>query len=318
MVGASAVMQELFRTIRKVASVDAPVLIIGETGTGKELTARAIHRGSARVQGPFIAVNCGALPANLIQAELFGYERGAFTGAQQRTLGRIELAAGGVLFLDEIGDLAPELQVNLLRFLEEGTLERVGGRTPIAVNTRVMVATHVDLERAVKQRHFREDLYHRINVLRVHVPPLRDRGSDVIYLARLFLERYLPEVQHRGVRFTREAIDAMSRYPWPGNVRELTNRIHHAVVMCEGRWITPASLGLDEYVTESSSVTLTETRFRAEVESIRKALRDVGHNVSRAAHSLGVSRRTLYRRMKRYGLSADAPDEPSPARTPTK
>jgi DNA-binding NtrC family response regulator len=302
MVGTSAVMQELFRNIRKVAGVDAPVLIAGESGTGKELAARAIHERSARSAGPFVAVNCGALPPTLIQSELFGHEKGAFTGAHQRKLGRIEAASGGTVFLDEIGDLSLDLQVNLLRFLQEQTIERVGSAEPIAVDVRVIAATHVDLERAVAEGRFREDLYYRLNVLHLPVPPLRERHGDIEVLARFFFDKFSRDANSQLKGFSRRALQLMDQYPWPGNVRELINRTRRAVVMCENHLITPADLGLESPSAVRRNLTLEEARAEAEREVIGASLRRTRHNVSQAARELGVSRVTLYRLMAKFGL----------------
>ena len=302
MVGASPAMLALFSNLRKISGVDAPVLITGESGTGKELGALAIHERSSRSGGPFVAVNCGALPSNLIQSELFGYEKGAFTGATQRKIGRLEAATGGTIFLDEIGDLPMDMQVNLLRFLQEKTIERVGGTEHLNVDVRVIAATHVDLEMAVKEGRFREDLYYRLHVLDLKMPPLRDRQGDIELLARFFFKKFAAE-KCRNVRgFTREAIRIMSDHDWPGNVRELINRIRRAMVMCEHRLITPADLGLERRAFGRRMLTLDEVRSTAEREAIQTALRRTHKNVSKAAQELGVSRVTLYRLMEKCGL----------------
>ena len=236
MVGVSAPMRAVFRDIRKIAGVDAPILITGESGTGKELAARAIHERSRRAPGPFIAVNCASLPASIVQSELFGHEQGAFTGAQRRKIGHIESAAGGTLFLDEIGDLTLELQVNLLRFLQQRSIVRVGSSSEIPVDVRVIAATNVNLEGAINKGKFREDLYFRLNVLRLEMPPLRTRGEDIEVLARFFFNKFSREKSFKLKNFSSEAIDQMVRYSWPGNVRELINRIRRAMVMCEKRF----------------------------------------------------------------------------------
>ncbi len=303
MVGVSPLMRELFKTIRKMASVDAPVLIQGESGTGKELAAAAIHERSRRAEGPFVVVNCGALPASLIQSELFGYERGAFTGAQQRKIGRIEAAHGGTLFLDEIGDLPFDMQVNLLRFLQEQTIDRVGGREPIEVDVRVIAATHMDLDKAVTEKgRFREDLYFRLNVLRLHMPPLRDRQDDIELLAWFFFNRFVAEHGPALKGFGRQAIEAMNQHNWPGNVRELINRVRRAVVLCDKRLITPADLGLERRQTVRRTMTLAKARDAAERAAIMGALRQADGNVSQAARQLSVSRVTLYRLMEKYRI----------------
>lgn len=246
MLGRCAAMQALRRALRKAALSDAPVFIDGETGTGKELAAQAIHRHSARHARPFIAVNCGAIAPSLVQSELFGHERGAFTGAQQRKIGRIEHANGGTLFLDEIGDLPLECQASLLRFLQEGTFERVGGHEPIRVHVRIVSATHQDLVALIAAGSFRADLYHRLCVLHLRQPPLRERGDDILLLAEHALQRYGSEGGRRIHGFSACAIQAMHRYPWPGNVRELINRVRQAVVMWDGRMITAQSLHLSD------------------------------------------------------------------------
>lgn len=308
MVGTSQAMQRLMKAIGKVATVEAPVLIQGESGTGKELAAHAIHENSVRAAGPFVAVNCGALPVGLIQSELFGHERGAFTGAQRRKIGRIEAANGGTIFLDEIGDLDLNLQANLLRFLQEGVVERVGGSGPIPVDVRVIAATHVDLERAVADGRFRADLYYRLNVLRIDMPALRTRQGDVAVLADYFFNRFAKD-RAAGVRgFSREAYLAMNAHAWPGNVRELINRVRRAMVMCERRWIMPADLGLHD--DRVAPLTLAEARERAEQAAVEAALQANRYNVSKAAAQLGVSRVTLYRLMNKYGLQAPAKETP--------
>jgi len=252
---------------------------------------------------PFIAVNCGALPTNLIQSELFGHEKGAFTGAHQRKIGRIESAAGGTLFLDEIGDLALDLQVNLLRFLQEKTIERVGGTEKIHVDVRVIAATHVDLERAVKEGRFREDLYYRLNVLHLNVPSLREREQDIELLARFFFDKFAKEKNRNVKGFRRDTLQAMNDYEWPGNVRELINRIRRAMVMCDNRLITTADLGLERRLSQRRLTTLDEARTRAEKEAIQYSLRFNRNNVSQAARQLGVSRVTLYRLMEKYQIA---------------
>ena len=302
MVAVCPAMREVFQDIRKIAAVDAPILITGETGTGKELAAQAIHERSERSSGPFIAVNCAALPATLIQSELFGHEKGAFTGAHQRKIGRIEAAGGGIIFLDEIGDLSPDLQVNLLRFLQENTIQRVGGGGEISVDVRVIAATHVDLEAAVEEGQFRHDLYFRLNVLRLEMPPLRERGEDIEILGRFFFEKFARESTRSLQGFRNDALDCMRQYRWPGNVRELINKIRRAVVMCENRVIRPVDLGFSELQPEFGLVTLEEARTAAESEAIRNALAVSGNNLSRVAKELGTSRPTLYRLMEKHGL----------------
>jgi DNA-binding NtrC family response regulator len=306
-VGVSTVMQKLFRDVRKVAAADAPVFISGESGTGKELTARAIHERSPRARGPFVAVDCGALPRTIIQSELFGYERGAFTGATQRRIGRIEAAEGGTVFLDEIGDLPMDLQSNLLRFLQESTICRVGSNRQVRVAARVIAATHVDLEKAVKEGRFRQDLYFRLNVLEIRIPALRERLEDLEVLARFFFNGSVREFNKPVKGFSRQAVLAMRAHSWPGNVRELSNRICRAIVMCDGEWITPRDLELNEQSASSAlgQFNLDPARAMGQKETIEVALNSCGDNLAQAARALGVSRTTLYRLLKNYRLQVD-------------
>lgn len=302
LIGNSAPMQQLLKCLIRVADADVPVLIQGESGTGKELAALAVHRNSRRAHGPFIAVNCGALPLQLIQSELFGHEPGAFTGAGRRKLGQVELAHGGTLLLDEIGDLSLELQVNLLRFLQEGIIWRVGGVQPVKVDVRVVAATHVDLAGAVSAGRFREDLYYRLNVIQLDVPPLRDRGADLMRLAQHYLERC--RTRRPRVRgFSQAAVEALYQHRWPGNVRELVNRVQRAVTMAEGRLIKPEDLGLQSLAGAGEGQTLAQVRATAERGSVERALLQCDHNVSQAARQLGIGRVTLYRLMKKYGIA---------------
>ncbi|MBN3847846.1 sigma-54-dependent Fis family transcriptional regulator [Paraburkholderia sp. Ac-20342] len=296
MVGQSEPMQQLYRRIDKCGVTDAPVFIAGESGTGKELTARAIHERSPRASRPFVAINCAAIPPSLLQAELFGHERGAFTGALQRKIGRIESAHEGTLFLDEIGDMPHECQAVLLRFLQEGTIERLGGNGPISIDVRVISATHVDLDRAVEDGRFRSDLYHRLCVLRLVEPPLRERGGDIKLLANYALSMYRQDGARKLRGLSSDAIVAMSNYPWPGNVRELINCVRRAVVMSEGRFITASDLGLPE-THGGPAITLAEIRSKAEKDGIEQALLRHGYKLSDAAAELGISRATLYRLM---------------------
>lgn len=300
MVGDSPVMQALYRQLRRAAMTEAAVCIGGETGTGKELAAAAIHRHSSRHGAPLVVINCGAIPDSLVQSELFGFERGAFTGASQRKRGRFEHANGGTLFLDEIGDLPLESQASLLRFLEQGTIQRLGGHEEIAVNARIICATHVDLAAAVERGRFREDLYHRLRVIELRMPPLRERGGDIALLATWALERHAGEGGSRVRGFTRDAMRALYDHPWPGNVRELANRVRQAVVMAEGPRITARDLRL-----QGSGVplkTLCEARLEGERVAIERALARNGHHLQAAARDLGISRVTLYRLMNRHGL----------------
>ncbi len=308
MVGASEPMQTLYRTIDKVAGADATVLIRGESGTGKELTAQAIHRSSRRSEGPFVAVNCGAIPSALIQSQLFGHEKGAFTSAHRREIGSLEAASGGTLFLDEIGDLPLEAQVSLLRFLQESTITRVGSTEPIKLDVRVVAATHVDLVAAVSERRFREDLFYRLNVLRVEVPPLRAREGDVEALARHVLARHRRDASPSLLGFSEQALAAMRAHSWPGNVRELVNRVHGAMILCENAWITVEDLGLARVHRFSGAVSLAGARQRSERELVLAALQRNTNNVSATARELGVSRVTLYRLARRLSIDTKAAD----------
>jgi DNA-binding NtrC family response regulator len=299
MIGASAPMQELDRLLRRAAFSDAPVILKGESGTGKELAARMLHRHSPRAAKPFVVISCGGLSGLLIQSELFGYEAGAFAVANGQKVGKLELANGGTVLLDDVDKLEPEVQVDLLGFLRNGTFWRVGGVEPVSVDVRVIAATTVDLTAAIAAGRFRQDLYYRLNVIHVSVPPLRERGADVIRLARHFLKR------HRSPsRFTRASVEAMLRYHWPGNVRELINRVQRAATIADGLLLHPKHLGLpDPSGVERRQPTLAEARARAEREAIQEALRQSAHNVARAARQLGIGRVTLYRLIGKHGIS---------------
>ncbi len=302
MIGRCPAMQALWRALRRAALSQAPVFVAGETGTGKELAAQAIHRHSARHERPFVAINCGAIAPSLVQSELFGYERGAFTGAQQRKAGRIEHANGGTLFLDEIGDLPLDCQAALLRFLQEGSFERVGGHESIRVDVRIISATHQPLEDLIASGRFRADLFHRLCVLRLQQPPLRERGEDIALLAQQALRRYAGEAARRIHGFSPCAMRAMYRYAWPGNVRELLNRVRQAVVMSDGRLITAHDLELAGDDDPAPAVTLEQARNAAEAEAVRRALRNNGQRMAETARELGISRVTLYRLVERHGL----------------
>jgi DNA-binding NtrC family response regulator len=306
MVGQCEAMQQLYRRIDKCGVTHAPVFVAGESGTGKELTAKAIHERSPRAGRAFVAINCAAIPPSLLQAELFGHERGAFTGALQRKIGRIETAHEGTLFLDEIGDMPHECQAVLLRFLQEGTIERLGGSGPIRVDVRVISATHVDLDKAVEDGRFRSDLYHRLCVLRLVEPPLRERGGDIKLLANYALSMYRQDGARKLRGLSSDAIVAMSNYQWPGNVRELINCVRRAVVMSEGRFITASDLGLPE-ADNGPAVTLAEIRSKAEKDAIEHALQRHGYKLSEAAAELGISRATLYRLMHANRLHQEPP-----------
>jgi two-component system NtrC family response regulator len=303
LVGDSAPMQDVFRMIRRVGPSDVPVLITGESGTGKELVARAIHRQSTRKGEPFIAINCGAIPETLLESELFGYEKGAFTGATQQRKGRIESAQRGTLFLDEIGDIPLALQVKLLRFLQDHTIQRLGAKETIAVDARILAATNVDLQKAIVEGRFREDLYYRLCVVTIAVPALSERGSDITLLARTFLTKFAQDEKKQLKGFTPQAVEALTAHHWPGNVRELENRIKRAVVMAEGKYVIPANLELkDPASSEGEGSTLRASRDSREKDLVRLAWEKAEGNVSKAAADLGISRPTLYQLLARYGL----------------
>jgi two-component system NtrC family response regulator len=302
MLGTSQSMQHVFGAIRKVATTDAPVLILGESGTGKEMAALAVHRRSVRHEAPFVAINCGAIPGTLLESELFGHEKGAFTGAHMRRKGRIENAAGGTLFLDEIGELSPALQVKLLRFLQEQTIERVGGREIIPIKARVIAATNSDLHKSMKEGTFREDLYYRLAVVVIHLPALREREDDIALLAQAFARSFSAENgKAHPPRFTRPALCALAKHPWPGNVRQLENCIRRAVIMADGRYITESDLGLSS-PAPMPSLRLREARESVEREFVQRALQLHAGNISAAAEELGISRPTLYELIERLGL----------------
>jgi len=303
LLGDSRPIRELRKLLDKLAPTESPVLIRGESGTGKELVARTLHRQSQRHAKPFVAINCGAIPEHLIQSELFGHEKGAFTGAHQRKIGRIEAANGGTLFLDEIGDLPLELQASLLRFLQEKHIERVGGSQPIAVDVRVLAATHVDLEAAIGSGRFREDLYYRLNVLQVMTAPLRERHGDVAMLANHFSHFYSQETGRRPRSFSEEALVALGNHTWPGNVRELANRVRRGLVLAEGRQIEARDLGLHNQPCDSVPMgTLEDYVHRAEHQALCDVLNRHSDNMSVAARVLGVSRPTFYRLLHKHQI----------------
>ena len=303
MLGASPRMQEVFATVRKVAGTDVPVLITGESGTGKELVAQAIHRQSQYRKGPFIVINCGAIPENLLESELFGHEKGAYTGAHVQRKGRFELADGGTLFLDEIGELSLPLQVKLLRFLQEQLIERVGGRDQIRVDVRIVAATNKDLRQAMQDGKFREDLFFRLSVVSLYLPTLKEREDDVLLLANAFLQRAVRENRKKITGFTQQAVAAIAAYPWPGNVRELENRVKRAVIMAEGRKVKPSDLELEEPASRFEGMTLRAARETLEREMILKVLARQKDNITRAAEELGISRPTLYELMEKLGIA---------------
>ena len=296
-------MLEVCRTIEKVAPTDATVLVLGESGTGKELMAKSLHALSNRKDNRFVAINCAAIPENLLESELFGYEKGAFTGAAKQTLGKIETASGGTLFLDEVGDMPLPLQAKLLRFLQERVVERVGGRKEIPVDVRVICATHKDLHELIRNGEFREDLYYRISELTVTIPSLRERVGDSVLLARVFLERISKQQGKQGYRFSKDALTAIESYSWPGNVRELENRVKRAVIMAEHKQITATDLELGGGSPEElATFNLREIRDSADRQAIMRALNHVGGKVSQAAELLGVSRPTMYDLLRKFGL----------------
>lgn len=304
MIGECQPMRAMFRSLAKVAHNDAPVFISGESGTGKELAAQAIHEASSRRKGPFVAINCGAIPSHLVQSELFGYEKGAFTGANQRKIGWIEQAQGGTLFLDEIGDLPLESQVALLRFLQQGTITRLGGHQSIPLDLRIISATHVDLVAAQADGRFRSDLFHRLCVLTLTIPPLRERGEDILLLANAVLAEHGHEAHRRIRGFSTCATQGMMQYTWPGNVRELINRVRRAIVMTDNRKITAEDLQLHGGV-EVPRKTLDAIREEAEREAIRTVMASHGFHVVPAARELNVSRVTLYRLMHKHNIRVD-------------
>ena len=304
MLGNSPSIQPVFDSIRKVATTDAPVLILGESGTGKEMVARAIHKRSARKDGPFIAINCSAIPETLLESELFGHEKGAFTGAHVQRKGRIETSSGGTLFLDEIGEIPQPLQVKLLRFLQEQTIERVGGRQEIQINTHVIAATNADLKKGLAAGTFREDLFYRLAVVQIVLPPLRDRENDLLMLAKFFLQRFATEVNKPGIAFDTEALRALKKHSWPGNVRELENCVRRAVIMADGKRVTAGDLELTPGMA-ATAVTLKEAREEVERQMVRQALRKHGGKIAPAAVELGMSRPTLYELMEKLGISRE-------------
>src|ERR1700758_314696 len=304
-IASSPEMLGVLRNIEKMAPTDVAVLLRGESGTGKELLARAVHKLSARAREPFVPINCAAIPETLLESELFGHEKGAFTGALKQTIGRIESADRGTLFLDEIGDVPLPMQVKLLRFLQDQVVERIGGRSPVQVDVRIVCATNQDLNLMMAEGRFREDLYYRLNEVTVQVPPLRERAADVVVMASFFLSRFAAEYGRLVRGFSASALAALRDHPWPGNVRELENRIKRAVVMTDGPLLSAADLGLTPPGEDTQSLTIRDARARAEREVLQLALAQAGSNLSKAAKLLGISRPTLYDLMQQHRIGLD-------------
>ena len=312
MLGTSPQMQGVFGFIRKVGATNAPVLLLGESGTGKEMAAMAIHRRSSRKDGPFIAINCNAIPENLLESELFGHEKGAFTGAHIQRKGLMESAGGGTLFLDEVGELPPPIQVKLLRFLQEQRFQRVGGRQEIQIDTRIIAATNADLKETVAKGKFREDLYFRLEVVVIKLPPLRSRGEDVDLLARSFLHQFAAQCEKGALAFAPDALRAIKRHTWPGNVRELQNRVKRAVIMADGKRVTASDLELVDSTELVPPATLKQAREDVERELVEQVLKKYSGRISSAAAELGVSRPTLYELMDKLGINRKEANEPTP------
>jgi two-component system NtrC family response regulator len=304
-VAASEGMLAVCRMIEKVAPNDVTTLLLGESGTGKELLARALHRLSPRKEQGFVAINCAAIPENLLESELFGHEKGAFTGAHKQTKGKVEVANGGTLFLDEIGDMPLALQAKMLRFLQERVIERVGGREEIPVDVRVVCATNQNPEDLIADGRFREDLYYRISEITINIPPFREREEGRIILARTLLQKYCKQQKRALNGFSEDAIEAIETYTWPGNVRELENKIKGAVIMADGKLVTAADLQIRPGDEKPESLNLREVRQRAESRAIRIALTKCYGNISKASELLGITRPTLYDLMNKYSLSAE-------------
>ncbi|HEY1257751.1 MAG TPA: PEP-CTERM-box response regulator transcription factor [Stellaceae bacterium] len=304
-IATSPEMLKVLRDIEKIAPTDVTILLLGESGTGKELLARAIHRLSRRAGAPFVPINCAAIPDTLLESELFGHEKGAFTGAVRQSIGKIETANHGTLFLDEIGDVPLPMQVKLLRFLQDQVVERIGGRKPVQVDVRIVCATNQDLDRMMAEGRFREDLYYRLNEVAVSVPPLRERPADAVVLASFFLRRFADEYGRPARGIGSSALAAIKDHSWPGNVRELENRVKRAVVMTDGPLLTAADLDLATLGDEAKSLDIRTARARAEREVIQLALAQAGSNLSKAAKLLGISRPTLYDLMQQHQLGLD-------------
>lgn len=310
MIGTCEGMLQVFHLISKVAATDIPVLVSGPSGTGKEMAARAIHQRSLRSRGPFVAINCGAIPRELLESELFGHEKGAFTGAHATVIGTVERAQGGTLFLDEVGDLPLELQVKLLRFLQEYSFERVGGQKTIKADLRIISATNRDLKELIAAGQFREDLFYRLVVVNIDLPPLKDRGEDVLIIAKAFLRRHSIKIRKKIKGFPPEAITAIQAHPWPGNIRELSNRIRRGVVMTEGAWVTPENLGLSlqEIIPEPlvGGLGLRESMAHFESKLLANTLERYKGNVLLAAKALKTSRSVIYYLIQKYNLNLES------------
>jgi two-component system NtrC family response regulator len=308
MIGQCPEMLAIFSTIKKVAPSEVPIFITGENGTGKELVAQAIHEGSLRRKETLIPINCGAIPENLLESELFGHEKGAFTGAHAMVQGKVQYAHKGTLFLDEIGEMPVNLQVKLLRFLQEGVIQRVGGRTDIPIDTRTVCATNVDIARAIKEGKFREDLYYRISVISINLPPLRERGDDILLLANYFLRVFNEEYHKKVRRLSAASVNFLKSYEWPGNVRELRNRLQRAIIMSDATTLEPTDLGCNTDVPELTEetqpfLTLREARDKVERDLIASVVDRQNGSIVKAAEVLGVSRPTLYDLMKKHNLT---------------
>ena len=305
-VAGSEGMVQVCRMIEKVAPTDVTTLLLGESGTGKELLARALHNLSSRAEKRFVAINCAAIPENLLESELFGYEKGAFTGAVKQTPGKVEVADGGTLFLDEIGDMPISLQAKMLRFLQERVIERVGGREEIAVDVRVVCATNQNPLDLIAKDLFREDLYYRVSDITIDIPPFREREEGRLILARKLLTKYAQQQGRAIIGLSDDANDAIEAYSWPGNVRELENKIKGAVIMADGKQVTAVDLGIASADDAAESLNLREVRSKAESKAIRTALMKNFGNISRTAEQLGITRPTLYDLLNKYGLSSEA------------
>jgi two-component system NtrC family response regulator len=304
LITAAPEMLKAARTIERVANTGASVMLLGASGTGKELLARGLHDASDRRHKPFVAINCGAIPENLLESELFGYEKGAFTGAVKTTEGKVELAHGGTLFLDEVGDIPLALQVKLLRFLQEREVERIGGRKPIAVDVRIVCATHRDLHQMITDKTFRDDLYYRLAEISVPIPQLAERSGDSVLLAKHFLNRFAREMNPAIKGFAASALTAIDQWQWPGNVRELENRVKRAVIMADGKFITVDDLQFDNVDEDDRLLNLKAAREAADRKAIGRAIARTEGNISNAAKLLGISRPTLYDLLKQYEIHA--------------